>query len=84
MTRIKVVESPTAPRFVPEYVQRYWIGVEMPVAEESPEGYVVLREDALEALNVAKRGDAFSFWSALGPQLLDRFPFPREICQVIN
>lgn len=76
--RIVITAPPQSLRFALAYMNEYSIGIEVPLASRAMldryppseegmipvqgEGYLVLREDFVQALLAANRGDAALFW----------------------
>lgn len=96
MSSVRITAIP--PGFAPEDIRKQWVGVELPLASEeeiaqdppsefsissdNTDGYLVLRDKAIEALYKAGKKKAVDFWSSLP---LGRFlQFKKEVCEVVG
>lgn len=95
MSSVRIITIP--PGFAPEKIRKQWVGVELPlasdeeIAEDPPSGfgigsdntngYLVLRDKAIEALRQAGKKEAADFWDSFP---LGRFlRFKKEVCEVV-
>ena len=95
MSSVRITAIP--PGFAPERIRKQWVGVELPLASkkeiaqnppsgfgigsDNTSGYLVLRDNAIEALRQAGKKEAADFWGSLR---YGRFlQFKKEVCEMV-
>ena len=95
MSSVRITAIP--PGFAPESIRKQWVGVSLPLASadeiaqdppsgfgigsDNTNGYLVLRDNAIEALRKAGKKQAADYWDSFP---LGRFlQFKKEVCEVV-
>lgn len=96
--KLKIIAVP--PGFAPLHIREAWVGVEIPIDEElvnaelklvgtwsggeNRDGYDVMTEDAVKALESAQKGEASNFWKQILHKYGSTLRFKKSVCELID